>query len=78
MLFFIYSAIWDLGEYCEEKQSQYQKMGIQGRWQVTPDVLEPPHKKSKVMDDSEVEGIAQMKVGISYNINYLHYIFLVP
>lgn len=46
-------------------------MGIQGRWQVTPDVLEPPHKKSKAVDHSEVEGIAQMKVGINYNNNYI-------
>ncbi|CAG5021887.1 unnamed protein product [Parnassius apollo] len=40
-------AIWDLEEYCCEKQSKYQKMGIQGRWQVTPDELEPPYKKQK-------------------------------
>ncbi|KAJ2953598.1 hypothetical protein O0L34_g1203 [Tuta absoluta] len=53
-------SIWDLGEYCQEKQSQYQKMGIQGRWQVTPDGLEPPNKKiksAKVPDD-----IIEMKV----------------
>lgn len=42
-------------------------MGIQGRWQVTPDILEPPHKKSKAMDYNEVEGIAQMKVCINLN-----------
>ncbi|XP_063358527.1 tRNA-dihydrouridine(20) synthase [NAD(P)+]-like isoform X1 [Cydia amplana] len=52
--------IWDLGQYCQEKQSQYQKMGIQGRWQVTPEDLEPPHKKQKVIDD--LDGVQQMKV----------------
>lgn len=40
-------------------------MGIQGRWQITPDILEPPHKKTKTSDYSEVEGIAQLKVGIN-------------
>ncbi|XP_049869175.1 tRNA-dihydrouridine(20) synthase [NAD(P)+]-like [Pectinophora gossypiella] len=52
--------IWDLGEYCQQKQSQYQKMGIQGRWQVTPDRLEPPNKKIKsaeILDD-----VTEMKV----------------
>ncbi|XP_063358528.1 tRNA-dihydrouridine(20) synthase [NAD(P)+]-like isoform X2 [Cydia amplana] len=52
--------IWDLGQYCQEKQSQYQKMGIQGRWQVTPEDLEPPHKKQKVIDD--LDGVQQMKL----------------
>ncbi|XP_063529174.1 tRNA-dihydrouridine(20) synthase [NAD(P)+]-like [Cydia strobilella] len=52
--------IWDLGQYCQEKQSQYQKMGIQGRWQVTTEDLEPPHKKQKVIDD--LDGVQQMKV----------------
>lgn len=41
------SALWGLGEYCHEKQSSYQKMGIQGRWQVSPEDLEPPQKKIK-------------------------------
>ncbi|CAH0603176.1 unnamed protein product [Chrysodeixis includens] len=40
-------AIWGLGEYCHEKQSSYQKQGIQGRWQVSPEDLEPPQKKAK-------------------------------
>ncbi|XP_063376199.1 tRNA-dihydrouridine(20) synthase [NAD(P)+]-like [Cydia fagiglandana] len=52
--------IWDLGQYCQEKQSQYQKMGIQGRWQVTPEDLEPPYKKQKVIND--LDGVQQMKV----------------
>ncbi|KAM3964688.1 LOW QUALITY PROTEIN: dihydrouridine synthase 2 [Aphomia sociella] len=54
-------SIWGLGEYCQEKQSQYQKMGIQGRWQVTPDELEPPNKKQK-LPELELEGVTQMKV----------------
>lgn len=40
-------SIWGLGDYCREKQSEQQKMGIQGRWQVTPSSLEPPNKKIK-------------------------------
>ncbi|XP_013185481.1 tRNA-dihydrouridine(20) synthase [NAD(P)+]-like isoform X2 [Amyelois transitella] len=52
--------IWDLGEYCKEKQSQYHKMGIQGRWQVSPNELEPPQKKFKSVDN--LENVTQMKV----------------
>lgn len=53
--------IWDLGEYCREKQSKYQKMGIQGRWQVSPHELEPPQKRSKI-DGIELVGVIEMKV----------------
>ncbi|CAH2104683.1 unnamed protein product [Euphydryas editha] len=54
-------AIWDLDKYCQEKQSQYQKMGIQGRWQVHPDELEPPHKKIK-SEDINLDNVIKMKV----------------
>ncbi|XP_026757443.2 tRNA-dihydrouridine(20) synthase [NAD(P)+]-like [Galleria mellonella] len=54
-------SIWGLGDYCQEKQSQYQKMGIQGRWQVTPSELEPPHKKIKLPAE-ELNGVTEMKV----------------
>ncbi|XP_068621245.1 tRNA-dihydrouridine(20) synthase [NAD(P)+]-like isoform X1 [Battus philenor] len=54
-------AIWDLEQYCQEKQSQYQKMGIQGRWQVTPDSLEPPLKKQKA-DSVCIDDAIKMKV----------------
>ncbi|XP_014358372.2 tRNA-dihydrouridine(20) synthase [NAD(P)+]-like [Papilio machaon] len=54
-------AIWDLEEYCLEKQSNYQKMGIQGRWQVTPNELEPPYKKQK-SDEVCLDDVTQMKV----------------
>lgn len=52
-----------MGEYCKEKQSSYQKKGIQGRWQVTPDNLEPPHKRSKP-SETELVDVQQMKVSI--------------
>ncbi|XP_075992246.1 dihydrouridine synthase 2 [Anticarsia gemmatalis] len=54
-------AIWDLGEYCKEKQSNYQKSGIQGRWQVSPHDLEPPQKRIK-STDTDIVGVIQMKV----------------
>ncbi|KAI8427801.1 hypothetical protein MSG28_002202 [Choristoneura fumiferana] len=54
------NTIWDLGEYCQKKQSEYQKMGIKGRWQVTPDELEPPYKKTK-LGDTNLEEVNQLK-----------------
>lgn len=63
---FVNSAIWDLEEYCQKQQSYHQKMGIQGRWQVTPDNLEPPQKKIKTINGNEnntvLDGVTQMKV----------------
>ncbi|KAI8427804.1 hypothetical protein MSG28_002202 [Choristoneura fumiferana] len=56
----IANTIWDLGEYCQKKQSEYQKMGIKGRWQVTPDELEPPYKKTK-LGDTNLEEVNQLK-----------------
>ncbi|CAH0404788.1 unnamed protein product [Chilo suppressalis] len=65
-------AIWDLEDYCQEKQTQYQKMGIQGRWQVSPDELEPPQKKQKAID-TNLTDIIQMKVSfIRANFNDLN------
>lgn len=54
-------TIWDFGEYCQEKQSSYQKRGIQGRWQVNPDDLEPPQKKMKSIN-TDLTDVNQMKV----------------
>ncbi|CAH2268818.1 jg8993 [Pararge aegeria aegeria] len=54
-------AIWDLEWYCQEKQSEYHKKGIQGRWQVCPDELEPPNKRFKVAE-LNLEGVIKMKV----------------
>lgn len=56
-----------MDKYCQEKQSQYQKMGIQGRWQVHPDELEPPHKKAKT-EDIDLDNVIKMKV-----INEINY-----
>lgn len=36
-------------------------MGIQGRWQVTPDNLEPPNKKLKQTET--LLDVIQLKVG---------------
>ncbi|XP_053625329.1 tRNA-dihydrouridine(20) synthase [NAD(P)+]-like isoform X3 [Plodia interpunctella] len=54
-------SIWDLREYCKQKQSHYHKMGIQGRWQVSPSNLEPPQKKLKSVD-MDLDDVSQMKV----------------
>lgn len=59
----IFSDIWELGDYCREKQSKYQKMGIQGRWQVCPHELEPPQKRIKIAE-TDLVGVIQMKVCI--------------
>lgn len=60
---FVFSAVWDLDVYCQEKQSEYQKKGIQGRWQVSPEELEPPNKKLKV-EEINLDGVIKMKVPI--------------
>ncbi|KAG6454040.1 hypothetical protein O3G_MSEX008486 [Manduca sexta] len=57
----IANSVWDLGEYCRLKQSEYQKNGIQGRWQVCPIELEPPTKKIKSCDIDLVD-VIQSKV----------------
>lgn len=36
-------------------------MGIQGRWQVTPDELEPPQKRMKTLN-TDLTDVNQMKV----------------
>lgn len=62
-------SIWGLGEFCRETQSNYQKRGIQGRWQVMPDDLEPPQKKMKSLD-TDLTDVIQMKVSfIRANFN---------
>ncbi|KAF9414673.1 hypothetical protein HW555_007451 [Spodoptera exigua] len=62
-------SIWGLGEFCRETQVSYQKRGIQGRWQVTPDDLEPPQKKIKALD-IDLTDVIQMKISfIRANFN---------
>lgn len=61
ILIYLFSALWDVDKYCQEKQSQYQKLGIQGRWQVHPDELEPPHKKAKT-EVIDLDNVIKMKV----------------
>ncbi|XP_045511221.1 tRNA-dihydrouridine(20) synthase [NAD(P)+]-like isoform X1 [Colias croceus] len=56
------SAIWDMDEYCREKQSLYQTLGINGRWQVNPDELQPPNKKFKTTENEKLDDIEQIKV----------------
>ncbi|XP_050675838.1 tRNA-dihydrouridine(20) synthase [NAD(P)+]-like [Leptidea sinapis] len=55
-------TIWNLQDYCKEKQKMYQGLGIQGRWQVTPSDLEPPNKKSKLANEVNLDGVIQMQV----------------
>ncbi|KAJ4442081.1 hypothetical protein ANN_11947 [Periplaneta americana] len=44
-------ALWELGEYCHRKQLELKACGLQDRYNVTPGLLEPKHKKRKVDDD---------------------------
>lgn len=60
---FCFSSIWDMGEYCREKQKEYRIAGIQGRWQVDPSNLEPSNKKCKISENEEkYENLIEMKV----------------
>lgn len=44
-----YSEIWDLGEYCHEKQLEFQKKGMQGRREVNP-LQDLPEAKRRKME----------------------------
>lgn len=66
------SAIWDLQDYCQKKQAQHQKLGIHGRWQVTPDSLEPPQKRVKSAE-IEMNGVIEMKVSLMSYQNIIHF-----
>lgn len=60
------SEVWDLGEYCRDKQLYYQQKGIHGRRQVHPDNLtdeDPSTKRQKV--DEVLETIQ------NYNIAFI-------
>lgn len=58
--FIFISAIWNLDAYCREKKLEFQSKGIQDRWQVCPEALEPPNKKTKTQNI--LEGVMQKKV----------------
>ncbi|XP_055373652.1 tRNA-dihydrouridine(20) synthase [NAD(P)+]-like [Condylostylus longicornis] len=68
-------SIWNLGDYCYEKQLEFQKKGNFGRRDVTPgfipnDVIkEPETKKSKVIDICD-EDIFERNVAF-YRSNYI-------
>nr|XP_023021352.1 tRNA-dihydrouridine(20) synthase [NAD(P)+]-like [Leptinotarsa decemlineata] len=45
--------IWDLGNYCRQKQLEYHSKGILNRREITPDFLDPKRNKRKADYDSE-------------------------
>ncbi|CAH1183328.1 unnamed protein product [Phaedon cochleariae] len=46
-------AIWDLGDYCRQKQLEYQSKGILSRREIGPDTLDPKRKRQKTDLDNE-------------------------
>lgn len=50
---YIFSYIWNLGEYCRQKQLEYQSKGILSRREVAPDMLDPESKRKKMEIDNE-------------------------
>ncbi|XP_067007933.2 tRNA-dihydrouridine(20) synthase [NAD(P)+]-like [Anabrus simplex] len=44
-------AIWDMGDYCREKQLEYKVRGLRGRREVIPASLSPPTKKCRLDED---------------------------
>lgn len=48
-------SIWGMGDYCRQKQIEYQDMGLIGRREVTPDMFGGPEmKKLKIEEDGNV------------------------
>ncbi|KAF5302114.1 hypothetical protein FQA39_LY10449 [Lamprigera yunnana] len=41
-------ALWNLEDYCRQKEFEYQTKGNLGRWQVTPDMFNPIPKRLKM------------------------------
>lgn len=46
-------AIWNLGEYCRQKQIEFQSKGMIGRREVCPDMFSPVRKKLRTDDVTE-------------------------
>lgn len=44
-----------MGDYCRNKQLEYQERGILGRREITPDMFNPKRKKLKVDDDNIIK-----------------------
>lgn len=49
-----------MGEYCRQKQLEYQSKGILGRREVTPDMFSPKQKKQKTNNTIDSD-VAEMK-----------------
>ncbi|XP_017767904.1 PREDICTED: tRNA-dihydrouridine(20) synthase [NAD(P)+]-like [Nicrophorus vespilloides] len=47
-------TIWEMGEYCRQKQLEFQSKGILGRREITPDMFNPKPKKMKMDEDEDV------------------------
>ncbi|CAG9853662.1 unnamed protein product [Phyllotreta striolata] len=45
--------IWNLGDYCRQKQLEYQTKGNFGRREIMPELLDPQRKKQKTIFDNE-------------------------
>lgn len=54
-----FSSLWNLEDYCQRKQDEYQNKGIRGRWEVNPESLGPPSKKPKIQ---QLQDATEMKV----------------
>lgn len=47
-MFYLFSEIWDLGDHCREQQRCLRELGLQGRREVDPRLLEPRLKRRKL------------------------------
>ncbi|GLG92361.1 tRNA-dihydrouridine synthase 2-like protein [Gryllus bimaculatus] len=45
-------SLWDMGEYCRQKQQEYRKLGLLTRRDVVPGSLEPILKRHKVEEEN--------------------------
>lgn len=66
-LFYYFSSIWNLGEYCHKKQLEYQSKGILSRREIAPDVLDPKSKRKKIEIDNEVVDVVMKCAFIRVN-----------
>ncbi|CAH0557590.1 unnamed protein product [Brassicogethes aeneus] len=48
-------SIWHLGDYCRQKQLEYQSKGLLSRREVTPDMFDPHPKRQKVENDDVIK-----------------------
>lgn len=60
LMFFLnfFSSVWDMGEYCKEKQRTLRELGLLSRRDVEPSINEPRLKKPKIGDEKDVVRIS--------------------